>query len=125
MKSFDANPFAYIFSAVILTLVVGYYLYGALNRMGLTTQQSEGRVTGKNFAPGSTTYNTNIAGGRTWVQSYQQPDAYVIQLEVNGESTAGLVDEKTYGLLNPGDRVQVRFQRTRFSKQLLVIEVNR
>jgi hypothetical protein len=80
-------------------------------------------VTGKQFAAGSTTYNTNVVAGRAWTQSSKNPDAYVIGLEVNGEAAGGAVSPQLYEALKPGDIVSVEFQRTRFSKQIVVTDV--
>jgi hypothetical protein len=125
MPSNGPSPFVYLLPAVALAAVLLYYLYGAVDRFGLETQQAEARVTGKQFAPGSTTYNTNIVAGRAWTQSSQNPDAYIIGLDVNGVVTGGAVTPELYESLQPGERVRVEFQRTRFSGQILVTGVRR
>ena len=119
------NPLVYAFPAIALAAVLLYYLYGAVDRVGLDTERTEARVTGKQFAPGSTTYNTNVVAGRAWTQSSKNPDFYVIGLEVNGEAVGGAVTPQMYESLRPGDLVHVEFQRTRFSGQLLVTDVRR
>jgi hypothetical protein len=125
VASTGPNRLVYIFPAVALAAVALYYLYGAVDRLGLETQQAEARVTGKQFASGSTTYNTRIAGGRAWSQATENPDAYIVALEVEGEATGGAVDSQMYESLSEGDRVQVQFQRTRFSRQILITNVRR
>jgi hypothetical protein len=82
-------------------------------------------VTNKTYTPGSTTYNTNIVAGRSWVQPYQQPDTYALSLEVNGQKTVGLVTKDQYDAINIGDQVTVTIAYTRFSKQMMVMGVSK
>ncbi len=117
------SPFVYIFPAVLLVGALLYFGYGALDRGALETRQAEARVTGKQFTPGSATYRTVEAGGRSWVQKDRYPDAYVVTLELNGEATSALVKPELYQSLEAGDSVQVRFRRTRLSNRLLVTDV--
>jgi hypothetical protein len=121
----NPNRLVYVFPAVAFAAVLLYYLYGAIDRFGLETHQTEARVTGKQFAPGSTTYNTRIAGGRAWSQATENPGGYVMAFEVDGEPTGGAVDSQTYESVQEGDHVHVRFQRTRFSKLIVVTDVRR
>jgi len=123
--SSNPNLFAYVLPTVALAAVLGYFVYGAVNRFGLAIEQTEARVTGKQFAPGSTTYNTNIVAGRAWTQSWKNPDASVVKLDVNGVATGGVVTLQLYESLQPGELVHVSFKRTRFSKQILVTDVRR
>jgi len=125
MTAFKANPFAYVFPALVLVSVVGYYLYGALDRYGLDTRSAQARVTGKQFTPGSTTYNTNIAGGRAWTQSTENPDAYVVTLDLEGHPASAYVSKELFKVLQSGDAVEVQVRLTRFSRKLQVVDVGR
>ena len=121
----NTNPLAYVFPALAFGAVLLYYAYGALDRVGLETQETFARVTEKNVAQGSTTYHTNIVAGRAWTQSSRNPDAYMIGLEVEGTPAGGFVTKEMYDRLAPGERVRVRYKRTRFSNKLLVTDVTR
>ena len=123
MNAFSANPFAYIFPLVLLVGFGGYYLYGAADRLGLPIESADAVVTGKQYTPGGTTYNTNIAGGRAWTQSNKTNDMYAIELLVGTEPTVGLVDKQAFERLNKNDRVRVKIRRTRVSGRLEVVEV--
>jgi len=125
VASSGPNPLVYVVPAVALAGALLYYGYGAADRLGLETHHTEARVTGKQFAQGSTTYNTKIVAGRAWTEGTQNPDFHVIGLEVEGEATGGAVSPQLYESLQTGDRVQVEYQRTRFSKQILVTDVRR
>ncbi len=119
------NPLAYLFPAVLLVGAVLYFAYGALDRGALQTQGGEARVTGKQFTPGSATYRTVEAGGRSWVQQDRYPDAYVVTLDLKGEPTSAVVEPQLYQSLQAGDSVRVRFRRTRLSHRLLVTDLSR
>lgn len=120
------NPLAYIFPAIAFGAALLYYAYGAADRIGLATQQTEARVTTKTYTPGSTTYHTNIAAGRAWTQSDKNPDAYLVGLDLDGGvTTVGVVTKELYESLSPGERVRVSYARTRFSNKLLVTDVRR
>jgi hypothetical protein len=123
MNAFSANPFAYIFPLVLLVGFGGYYLYGAVDRIGVPIESVDALVTGKQFTPGGTTYNTNIAAGRAWTQSNKTNDMYAIELLVGKEATVGLVDKRAFERLNKDDHVQVKIRRTRISGRLEVVEV--
>jgi hypothetical protein len=125
MPSRGPNRLKYVFPAVAFTAALLYYLYGAVDRLGLETRQTKARVMEKQFAPGSTTYNTRIAGGRAWTQATENPDLRLVVLEVEGEATGGTVDLQTYESLEKGDLVRVSYQRTRLSNQVLVTGVRR
>jgi hypothetical protein len=105
--------------------VFGYFLYGAIDRLGLESRSTLGRVTGKHFTPGSTTYNTNIVAGRAWTQAERNPDNYLVNLDIEGEPTGGLVTKEIYEAVNVNEQVHVRIRRTRLSKRLLVTDVTR
>lgn len=123
MEQNDSTQLVYVFPVVALAAVLLYYVYGAIDRLGLEVQHAEGRVTGKQVAAGSTTYNTNYIDGRAVVTGTKNPEMYVVAVDVNGEPAGGAVTREVYDSLQQGDVVQVRFRRTRFSQRLLVTDV--
>ena len=125
MAPFSANPFVYIFSAIVIGAVLLYYGFGALDRMGLEVRTSVATVTGKQYTAGGKTYITNIAGGRAWTQAQETPETYAVALNVGGEPTVGLVSKQMFESLNAGDKVTAKVCRTRITKRLEVIEVSR
>ena len=125
MSSSGPNRLVYVFPAIAFAAVGLYYLYGAVDRLGLETRKAEARVTRKQVAHGSTTYNTTIAGGRAWTQATDNPDAYILEFVVDGEPTGGAVDPQIYETVKEGDPVRVEFQRTRLTGRLVVTDVRR
>jgi len=123
MSAFFSNP-AYIMPAVILGAVLIYYLYGAIDKVGLETQSINAIVTAKTHTPGSTTYVNRIAAGRSWTQAQQQQDFYAVSLNIEGEATVALVTKEKFDRLQENDRVHVTVRRTRISGKLEVVDVN-
>lgn len=125
MTPFSANPVLFIFIVIILVAVVAYYAYGAFDRLGVEAQAVEATVIGKQYNPPSTTYNTNIAGGRAWTQAQTVEETYALTLQVGDEQTVGLVSKQLFEILKAGDKVQAKIRRTRFSGKLEALEVAR
>jgi hypothetical protein len=125
MSSSTPNRLVYVFPAIAFTAVLMYYLYGAVDRLGLEVHEADARVTGKQVAHGSTTYNTRIAAGRAWTQATDNPDAYILEFVIDGEPTGGAVDPRMYEAVNQGDSVRVEFQRSRLTKRLMITDVRR
>jgi hypothetical protein len=125
MTPFSANPFVYVFSAVVIGAAVVYFGFGAVDRMGLEVRTVPATVTGKQFTAGGQTYYTNVAGGRAWVQSQETPETYAVTLNVGEENTVGLVSKEMFEALNAKDTVQVKIRRTRITGRLEVVEVTR
>jgi hypothetical protein len=109
--------------AVILSGVILYFLYGAVDSAGLETRTTSAIVTAKTHTPGSTNYVNRIAGGRSWTQAQQQPDFYAISLTVDGEPTVALVTKEKFDQLRENDQVTVTVRSTRLSGKLEVINL--
>ncbi|HMF97683.1 MAG TPA: hypothetical protein VKE96_25465 [Vicinamibacterales bacterium] len=119
------NAMTYLVPAVALVAALCFVLYSALDRYGLATEQVVARVTGKQIAAGSTTYNTNVAGGRAWTQASTNPDTLIVLLDIDGVVTGGAVTPELYASLQTGELVHVALARTRFSNRIMVSDVRR
>jgi hypothetical protein len=121
----SSTRLVYAFPAVLLMAVLVYYLYGALDRAFLETSETGTRVTGKQVARGSTTYDTRIAGGRAWTQATDNAETYILTFVIHGQPSGGSVGADTYESVRVGDSVHVTFGRTRLSRRLVVTGVQR
>lgn len=115
---------AYIMPAVILSAVLVYLLYFAIDKVGLETSTTTAVITAKTFTPGSTTYVNRIAGERSWTQAQQQPDFYAVSLTINNEPTVALVTKEKFDRLEKNDSVRVTYRRTRISGKIEVVDMN-
>jgi L-fucose isomerase-like protein len=125
MQPEGPSLFVYIFPGILLVAVLWYFLHGAVDRMALETSRAEARVTGKQIAPGSTTYTTEVIGDGTMTRANENPEAYVVSLVVDGVETSGVVSRQLYDSIETGERVYVTVRRTRLSKRVLVTSVSR
>lgn len=124
MSVVKSNPYVYIFPAIIFGAVFLYYLYGAIDRLGLEARTVAATVTGKTFTQGSTTYVNNVAGGRSWVQAQKQSGFYAVSLVIGKEPTVALVSKEKFDILQKNDQVKVKVRRTRISRRIEVIKLN-
>ena len=121
-----SNP-AFIMPALILGATLIYFLYYAVDKVGLATTAANAVVTDKTFTQGSTTYVNRIAGGRSWTQAQQQPDYYAISIEIkalNNEPSVALVTKDKFDRLTKGDQVRITFHRTRITGRIEVVDLN-
>ena len=109
--------------AIILGAALVYFLYYAIDKVGLETRTASAMVTAKDYTPGSTTYVNRQAGGRTWTQAQQQPDFYAVSLNIKNEPTVALVTKEKFDRLEKNDRVRVNYRRTRISGRIEVVDV--
>ena len=116
-----------VYALPAAALAVGglYYVYGAVDRVGLQAQHAHARVASKLVAPGSTTYHTSTVGGRTWTQSSVNPEVHVLTFEVEGERAGAAVSPEFYATVHAGEVMRIEFTRTRFSNQLVIDDVRR
>lgn len=123
MSVYSANPIGFIFMALLLLGVGGWYAWGAIDTAGLVVEERQAVVTGKQVNPAHQTYRTNIVAGRAYTQSHTQGETRVVTLKVGDEDSVGYVDAWQYQQLKAGDTVQVLVHRTRLSRRLEVLEV--
>jgi len=125
MTSFTTNPFIYIFSAIAVGIGLLYIAFSVIDRMGLKVTGAMGTVTGKQYAEGGKSYYTTIVGGRSYVQSQETAESYVVSLNVDNEKTSGFVSKELFKTLNLNDRVHVKVRRTRITGRLEVVEITK
>ncbi len=125
MTAYSANPFGYIFPIIAVALVICYFLYATFDRLGLDVNSATGTVVTKQYTQRGKTYNTTIIDGRSVVQSQATPETYAVVLDVGNERTSALVSKMLYESVQTNDSVQVRVRRTRITRRLEVVDVNR
>jgi hypothetical protein len=125
MSAFGANPFVYIFSAVVILAAVAYYAFGAIDRAGLQTQSAVATVVQKQYNPPGTTYTTERTGGRTYTRPLQTAETFAVVLKFGNEQTVGLVSRELFQALADGDTVRVQLRRTRVTHRLEAVEVRK
>jgi hypothetical protein len=109
--------------AVVLIAVAGYFLFLAVNTMGLPTQTAPATVVSKEYREPGRTYATQPVGKQNLTRVQSTPETYLLTLDIDGRMAVSAVDRRTYEALKPGDRVQATYQRRRISGALQVVGV--
>lgn len=117
--------FMYIFGAIILVCVAIYFLFLAIDSLGLQEQKGTAKVTGKGYRQAGKTYITQIVANRPVVLPQVKPEMYILQLDIGGSKTECAVDKSLYEVINPEDQVQVIYQKRRILGKIQVLKVTR
>jgi hypothetical protein len=115
----------YIAGIVILICVGLYFLFMAVDGLGLEVQTGTAKVLGLEYREAGKTYTTEIINNRPYVRPQARPEMYLLKLDINGRETAGAVPRALYEAVQPGDQVRVTYQRRRITGLLQVLEVSR
>jgi hypothetical protein len=115
----------YIFGAIILVAVAGWFAFSALDRSALQTQEGRAAVTGKEHRPPGTTYTRTIINNRTVTLPQSTAEAFVLALSIDGGDAYGFTDRELYDAIEVGDSVSVTYQRRRITGAVQVIAIRR
>ncbi len=117
--------FMYIFGAIILVCVGIYFLFMAVDGLGLSDQRGTAKVIAKGYRQAGKTYITQIVANRPVVLPQVTPEMYILQLDIGGSRTEAAVDKDLYEAINPEDQVQVIYQKRRILGKIQVLKVSR
>jgi len=113
----------------VIPLLLLWFAYIAYDSWGLQPNNATVTVKEKKFYPGGTTYAPTAipinpakpTGGLS--MPVDKPDVYMVNFDLNGKPSGGLVTKEMYDSINPGDTVQVKWSQSRLTKRILVTEV--
>src|SRR5690349_7278907 len=77
----------WIVGAVVIVGLLGYYLFEAIDSVGLERRHGTATVVGKGFQEGGTSYFTEVIGNQRVVRPVATPDYYFLKLDVGGSDT--------------------------------------
>ena len=115
--------FMYIVGAVVLVCVGLYVVFMAVDGWGLTDRKATARVLAKGYKEAGKTYITQIVANRPVVLPQARPEMYLLKLDLGGKETESAVEKALYDAVNPGDQVQVVYQKRRILGSLQVVKV--
>ena len=121
--TFRPIMFMRVFTIVVITAVVLYYVFIAVNTWSLENQQGTATVTGKEYRKPGLTYQRQPIGGRIQTLPRTTPEMYILNLEINGKKTAVAVTEEIYDRVHNGERVGVTYEARRITGTLQVLDV--
>ena len=114
-----------VLGAVILAAVVLYFLFTAVDGMGLATQIDSAAVAGKQHRPAARTSTPQVINGRTVNVPTTTPELFLLELDLHGRRVRGAADRTLFEDVQTGDPVQVTYQQRRFTGALQVLAVSR
>jgi len=110
------NPIIFVIPMIVLFII--YYLYWTYNRSGLDNIYTLANITDKKYKREESKLN-NMGEFRT------VPEAFILNLDIDGEHAKGFVTKELYQSLNINDTVHVVIQRTRIWRKLIVVSVSK
>ena len=118
-----ANRPMMILGVIVLCGVGFYFLFSAVNGIGLEDESGDATVVRKEYRESGTTYQRQVIGGRVHTQAQATPELYILMLDIDGQSAECAVTKSLYDELSETDRVSVEYQRKRITGSLLVTDV--
>ncbi len=115
----------YVVGIVILIGVGLYYLFMAVDGMGLQERTGSAVVVGKAHREPGRTYTTQVINNRTYAVPHDTPEMFVLTLDLLGRPTEYASHRSLYDALSAGDTIRVTYQRRRLTGALQVVDVSR
>lgn len=115
----------YKVGVVVIVLVALYGLFMALNTAGLSEQTASASVSGKAYKEPGKTYVTQVIAGRSYVRPQVTPEAYLINVTIDGKKATGQVDQSLFEELKEGDQVKVVYVKQRLTGSIQILRVSR
>jgi hypothetical protein len=102
-----------------------YFLFIAVDGLGLEVRRATATVVGQEYPEAGKTYRMQIINNCPRVLPQARPERCLLKLDINGRQTAGAVSKRLFEATQAGDRVQATCQRRRITGLLQVLEVTR
>jgi hypothetical protein len=120
-----SEPILYNAGLAIFIVVGLYFLFLAADGLGLQARKDSGTVVGREHREAVMGHRTEIVNYRPLVVPHVTPEKYVLKLDINGRQGEGIVSRSFFEMVQPGDKVQVTFQKRRLTGLLRVLDVTR
>jgi len=112
-----------VFGGIILIGVALYFIFWAVNTLGLEHRSATATVTGKEYHPPGTSYQSQNIAGRNYTRLLRTPEQCVVLLDLLEHPAAAEVEPVFYERLKPGEQVRVTYQRRRLTGSLAVTKI--
>ncbi len=115
----------YKVGVVVIVLVALYWLFMAVNTVGLAEQTATASVVGKAYKEPGKSYVTQVIDGRSYVRPQVTPEAYLVNVTIDGREVTAQVNQASFEAVQDGDQVQVVYVKRRLTGALQIVRVNR
>ena len=109
--------------AVILVVIVGYYLFLAADTQGLEERHGNAVVLEKIHRAARSSYTTQVINNRPRAVPQELPETFLLQLEVEGQKAEAPVSAAQFDALAAGQQIGVTYQLRRLTGILQISEV--
>lgn len=120
----EPNQLWVVMGGIIVAAVAIYFLFMAIDGLGLEDHQASAVITGKEYRGAKQTYRTELVGGVTRAIPQAVPEMYIVKLRIADRETESPVAKTLYDELREGDQVKVVYQQRRITGALQVKNVN-
>jgi hypothetical protein len=116
-----------VFALGLIVLVLGaaYWLFTAVDGVGLARRTETGTVVGMRYQAAGVTYVTEVINNRPHAVRHATPEAYLVEVALAGGRAEGATGREAYEQLRAGDRVRVTYERRRVTGAIRVVDVQR
>lgn len=121
----ESGTVMYRVGAVVLACVAIYFLFTAVNTLGLAEESGTGVVVGKAYREAGTTYHTQVIDGRSYVRPQATPDMYLLDLTIDEKSVQAEVERALFDDVEQGEQVEVVYRQHRLTGGTQVVRVSR
>jgi hypothetical protein len=122
-----AQPYSFmpVVGAVVLAALAVYFVFMAVDGMGLSDQSGTAVVVGKQYRKSHETYTTERFGDTNVTRPSTVPEMYILELTIDGKPAAAAVEKSLFDAATTDDRMTVTYQRRRLTGTLQVTGVSR
>lgn len=113
----------YIVGIVVLAGLACYVAFTAVDRVGIGSMVAPARVVSTSYRAAGKTYVTEIVNNRPLVVPHAVPEAYLVDLDIEGTTATAAVDKAVHDGLRPGEQVLATYSRTRLTGRTQVLDV--
>ena len=114
-----------LIGGVILFSVAAYYAFLGADTLGLPELKTTAVVVGKGYRAAGTTYVTRIIENRPYVLSQATPEAYLLELKMDGQSVDAAVSRELFETIKTSDGVRVAYRKGRLTGTVRILGVER
>src|SRR5262245_973955 len=113
-------------AGIVILIFIGLWgLFLAVDGLGVTMQQGMATVVGREHRDNVKGSRMDVIARQPMVVPHTTPEKYILKLAINDRQTEGTVSRSLFEEVQPGDRVQVTFQKRRLTGRVQVLDVTR
>jgi hypothetical protein len=114
-----------VMGIVILLCVATFFLFIGVDGYFLADETADAVVLSLEYSEGGKTYVTQIINNRPYVMEQAKPEAFLVRVNLGGQEVVGAIEHRVFQTLEPGDPVEVVYQRRRLTGMYQVVSLRK